>query len=320
MAYASKKPALPKGTSPAARAVAHVDRALNENEFLEKIDPARVNTLRVSSFPFCGTKWFLSLPRSTSKLARASFDNRFFTGVGTAVHSVAQASLSMSKYVIRDWICGECKHRHKFVIRPTECADCKAEYNERTWKYDESSVSSRGIINGHIDDSLWVPAAKKIVMLDYKTTSSKKIEQKGALPNLGNVRQLEAYAAIKHEQGHPIDLDDGWFLVYVARDNMKRRYITGSSFYGHSFGKELPKITKRIDRYVADYKEVSSATTMKEIKVVLDKRRTKTGAEPKSLCEHCQFEKQCASDKAVLQHATTVFNKVEHKLPIVRYK
>lgn len=318
MAYKSKKE-LPVGDSPAHQAIAHVDRALDENLFLEKIDPKRVNTLRVSSFPFCATSWFLNLPRSTSQRARVSFEDRFFTGVGTSVHSVAQASLALSKYVVRDWICGECHHRHKFQIRPIKCISCGERYDERLWKYDESSVASRGIINGHIDDAIYVPKARKIVMLDYKTTSTSKIDLKGALPNLGNVRQLEAYAAIQLEAGYDIDLKDGWFLVYVARDNMRRKYIPGSAFYKHSFEKEMPKIVNRLDRYVSDYKQISGATTIKEVYYALTNRRTKLGHEPLDLCEHCKHAPYCSDDKRVKQQAEVVFSKIEHKLPIVKY-
>ncbi len=277
------------------------------------VDKERLTNLRVSSFPFCPVKWFLGLPTSTAKTREQGFHSTFFTEVGTTVHTVIQNYLKESPYVVRDWICSDakCKHRHEFQVKPDKCEEC----GNPNFNHAEHKVKA-GVIVGHMDDSILV-ARKKIRPIDYKTTGKSSVSAKGKLPHKSNVKQLEAYAAIKKSQGYDID---GWDLVYIVRDSAKPVYISCESYYGHSFEVEYPKIIKRIKKYVKDYKFVSSLDSRDQLEDLADLRHRKKAGEDKGSCGYCPYSELCLDKKAILAHLNSTFTKVKLKLPIILAK
>lgn len=277
-------------------------------------DPGRVLNLRVSSFPFCATKWWLGLQNNLLGSRENNFMGSFFTDVGTQVHTTLQRILDNSAFVVRDWKCLHCSNRHLFQTKPTKCEKCGVTTPKAIFIGYESEVKA-GVVSGHIDDAFLL-ASGGIDLLDYKTTSADKIKTKSALPNLENVRQIEAYTALKKREGFPME---GWTLAYISRNNGARRYVTAKSFYGHSFEDEYPSILKRLASYVKDYKDVAHLTNKRHLPDILARRRlTETKEDKKGLCGYCQFRKICPSNANVLARANKVFDSMEERLPIVK--
>ena len=291
-----------------------VEYALEAHKTRSRNDPGRVLKLRVSSFPFCATKWWFGLQNSLLGTRESDFMGRFFTDVGTQVHTTVQSILDNSKFVVRDWKCLKCSHRHQFTTKPTVCEGCRAKAPLLVLIGLENAVNA-GVISGHIDDAFLLGNGN-IDLLDYKTTSVAKITSKSALPNLENVRQIEAYTAIKKKQGEPMQ---GWTLSYISRNNGSRRYETSTKFYGHSFEVEYPKVLKRLATYVADYKAVAYLTDRNDLPDILSRRRlTETKRDTEGLCQNCGFKSLCPNDKKSLAFANKVFDAMESRLPIVK--
>jgi hypothetical protein len=302
---------IPKLTS-VKSAEAAVENILDTYYTTEKNDPSRVLSLRVSSFPFCATKWLLNLRTSLYGVRSTNFIGQFYTGVGTQVHTAFQATLDNSPFVVRDWTCNGCKKRWYFTTKPKSCPTCSSDTQNILFTGHEHEVKI-GPIVGHIDDAILL-RDRSIEILDYKTTSSSKLASKTDLPNLENVRQIEAYAALKKKQGENIS---GWSLCYIGRDNGKRRYVHSSTVYGRPFLEEYPLILKRIKTYIRDYKAVSSVSKVSDIKPILDLRRTKTNTEEaKVLCTFCTLRDLCKSDSKMLDRATDVLKALDGKLPV----
>ena len=269
-----------------------VEYAIESYEVTEKLDPSRLETLRVSSFPFCGTKWLLNYPTASRGKRVSKFMESFFTSVGTAVHSGIQSILNYSPFIVQDWKCFSCGKLHKFTVRPEACKKCGSEVvvgREHEYKKD--------FLVGHLDGAIKLKSGK-IVIIDYKTTSVYKLENRSLLPNLENVRQIEAYAALLKEQGHDIE---GWTLIYIARNNAKRVYKSSTDYYGHSFEVEYPRILKRIETYKRHYLVVSQAKEMSDVEVLVSKRRSLSeNTKIKGICKHCPYLTICTQESKLL--------------------
>ena len=280
----------PTGVKTAEQAVEH---AIEYYEVEERLDPSRLKYLRVSSFPFCGTQWLLNLPSASSGKRVNKFMGSFFTSVGTTVHSGIQAVLDKSPFLIQDWKCFACGNLHQFVLRPRRCKQCKSpKLAGREHEYKDFPIV------GHLDGAILLKSGK-ICIIDYKTTSMRKLEgHRSLLPGLDNVRQIEAYAALLKQQGYDID---GWTLIYIARNNGKRIYKSSTEFYGRSFEEEYPSVLKRIERYKKDFITVSSSTELDQIKKVVARRRLRPDKEDtEGLCGYCKYRPVCIDQGAML--------------------
>jgi hypothetical protein len=287
-----------------------VELSLTQHKVSTRNDPSRVSSLRVSSFPFCATQWWLSLPSRLNGQREETFEDTFFMGIGTHVHNQVQTVLDASPFVIRDWKCAKCGYRHEYCLKPTRCAACGS--TKAYFRGMENEVRISCIV-GHIDDSFQL-ADGSIDLLDYKTTSDGKIKDPKALPNHENVYQIEAYAAIKIKQGYNVKT---WTLGYLSRNSGKRRYEVARKFYGHTLAEEYPAILRRIKTYIRDFKDVSSVTTKEALPEILSRRRlTEDRHDPEGLCEHCAFRVICPNSKKVEKQAYRVFDLIEAKLPI----
>ena len=263
-----------------------IEHAIEYYELEEKLDPSRLASLRVSSFPFCGTQWLLNFPSASSGKRSNKFMGSFFTSVGTTVHSGIQAILDKSPFLIQDWKCFACGNLHKFVLRPRRCKKCKSlSLAGREHEYKVYPIV------GHLDGAVLLKNGK-ICIIDYKTTSMRKLESHvSLLPGLDNVRQIEAYAALLKQQGYDID---GWTLIYIARNNGKRIYKSSTAYYGHTFEEEYPKILKRIERYKKDFIAVSEAKSLGDVAPVVARRRLRPDKEDTAeLCRYCKFKPVC---------------------------
>jgi len=127
-----------------------------------------------------------------------------------------------------NWVCKQCKQEDIEEIRShAACTQCGAnmEYKEIGLKYGKYIVGHMdGLlrIDSGTDSSWWV--------IDFKTTSSKAMwfhQQNPVYPHLKYKHQIETYATLIQEQyGYNID---GWFLVYVTRDNIEQREVVGGT-------------------------------------------------------------------------------------------
>lgn len=284
-----------------------IQLAIEHGKFRNKIDAARLNNLRVSSFPFCATKWWFSLPLATNKTREGSFMGDFYTTIGTAIHTNIQRSATAMPYTIQDWRCS-CGKVHEFCLKPKRCSCGQTEFFK-----DEEHEIRRGVIVGHIDNSFLLED-KTIDIVDYKSTTVRSLESKDALPHLENVRQIEAYCGIKIKDGFNIS---GWTLDYITRNSAQHKYVTSTQFYGHSLRQELPAINSRVSQYVKDYKLVSRLTTVEELKEVLRRRRLQLSKpDTENLCNYCLYKSVCTQpNRDVLAHAKRVFQLV--KIPVI---
>ena len=290
-----------------------VEHALESFKRVSRNDPGRATNLRVSSLPFCATKWWLSLPTVLTGVREETFQSAYFTGIGTHVHTQVQGALDSSPFVIRDWQCARCKHRHEFVTRPKSCAGCGGT---QTFMHSLEHEIRKGCIVGHIDDAFLL-ADGTIYIPDYKTTSDAKAAGT-KLPNLENVRQIEVYAAIKKQQGHPVS---SWTLCYIPRNSGARKYVTAKKFYGHSFLEEYPAILKRIRSYVKDYKDIAGLTDQDDLPEILARRRlTATRKDVESLCSYCPYTSLCTNEKSLEKQSSRVFKLMSSRLPVYPVK
>lgn len=282
-----------------------IEYAIDTYEVEEKLDPSRLKFLRVSSFPFCGTQWLLNYPAAVSGKRSSKFMGSFFTSVGTTVHNSIQGIMNYSPFLIQDWKCFACGHLHQFTLRPRRCVKCKVTSRivGREHEYKKPPIV------GHLDGAVLLKSGK-IIIIDYKTTSIRKMETNGLLPGLENVRQIEAYAALLKQEGYDID---GWTLIYIARNNARRIYKSSTEFYGHSFEEEYPKILKRLGRYEKDFITVSTAVTVEDAAAVVDKRRFSSVKEDvNDLCHYCKFKPVCGNEillESKLAHTFRVVTK-----------
>lgn len=284
-----------------------VESAIDNQKTYSRTDPARTKSLRVSSFPFCPVKWFFGLPTALSGNRESDFMGDYYTSVGTAVHTNIQAVVENSPNAIRDWDCMVCKHNHQFQTKPEACAGC----GKKTAYLSKESHVKKGVILGHIDDAWQLKSG--IWIGDYKTTSKSSLGTK-KLPHLSNVRQIEAYCALKSSEGYDIA---GWTLIYIARDSGARRYINSNQFYGHSYEKEYPAIVARVKKYVSEYKFVSSLSEEHQLDKLLSLRRLQENKEDKQgLCGYCPYQPACKKDALAKTHALKIFKIIQRKLPI----
>lgn len=270
-------------------------RAFENHTVYERVDKRRFSTLRVSSFPFCATKWLLNPGRRATKI-EVNFQDRFFTSVGTSVHEYVQTAFDTLPNLVRDWQCKACNHRHTFCELPKKCAGCGSV--SAGYKGLEHEVRYKDTILGHIDDAIKVKTG--IVIIDYKTCSDSKFKSKpgsaSGLPLAYNVKQIEAYSHIKKMDGEPIV---GWALVYINRNNGARR-VEECSTIDHD------KVERTLTKYIRHFKLAAAATTKAEIDRVIDLRRRKTEDGGKGLCDYCPHIKACPDEKKIKKLAYTI--------------
>ena len=296
---------------------AALELALNEGLHREKMDPTRVSRLRISSFPFCQVRWFLDLPRTTSKAHFVSSSSKYFTNVGHVLHGVMQNALTsvgidaFGLTLIGDWKCLSCSKLYPICPEPKGCS-C----GHQKFKFEEVHIERDGL-TGHVDTILSFQTKIKgndqefWVVIDYKTTSMSKLNASPCLmPYKDNVFQIGGYVGQLHEMGYPV-LPLA-FLIYVPRDNPWR-------FRLEPVRVDLEEETRRVILYKKRFKRVASVATIDELKDVIASRPCRKGIIADF--DGCRYAASCAGpaqEKAITREATSVFNRVEAKLPIIK--
>jgi hypothetical protein len=206
----------------------------------------REEKLRVSGFPFCGLK---SAWKKMEKLqgleakATTNSDKEHYTGTGTNMHLVFQRWLGHHGKILGNWKC-KCGY-HAQLKTSNKCKVCKKEM-----EYEEITVRAFKHVSGHID-GVFLSKAGKVFVIDYKTTATRMLRSP-FLPYAKNVAQIKSYCALL-ELNYNIKVD-GWMLLYISRDTIKRFTIKG----GYISVKEKKKVLERIKLFDDQYEFIQN--------------------------------------------------------------
>lgn len=294
-----------------------MEAIFTEGVLHSRSDPSRVNSLRVSSFPFCARAWFLNQPNARALTRTEGAASVFFTSVGTAVHNCFQGAanslsvpaslqsdpsapkaLPKKALLIQDWVCKDCRKRFEFTPHPGTCDWCGSPRLHG----DEHEVTFSRRVLGHMDGTFAWPHHPKApyskdwhhVPMDYKTCSASALAGSN-LPYSENVDQLVSYGAIKQAQGYNITKAT---LVYVCRDNPSKRKVVVLPVDG-------PKQIKKILRYEKAYERAEACRSQEEA-LALPVRATE---DLEKHCGYCRFRKACGASQA---------GDNRHILPLIR--
>lgn len=278
-----------------------VNAAFTQGHITSRIDPTRVQYLRVSSFPFCARAWFLAQPEALGRARREDAKDLYYTSVGTAVHEVFQSGaeslavpaklrgshdtepvfLPRNSILIQDWICVHCHHRTRFSPHPTKCAWCGSS----KFRGAEHQVRYSRRVLGHMDGTFAFPEKGESyskdtvhIPMDYKTCSAAALKS-NRLPYEGNKDQLLSYGAIKQSEGYNVP---GVALVYVCRDNPNNRRVIALPLDGDAQRKKIAKYEKAYEA-AEKCRDLDTAMALP----------TKTKSDFADKCGYCRFRKPC---------------------------
>lgn len=212
-----------------------------------KADPLRIKQLRASQLPFCPANFFVQTATYGS-LRFLDFSGMFHTSIGTAVHETFQTFLGMTSRFLANWECRHCGSHYKLTEKNT-CCDSPMQYHE-------VEISIEGI-SGHID-AIFKDSKGRWWIIDFKTSSLKKLKGKKGSPGDAYILQIETYAyALWKQYGIKVK---GVALPFIARDDPKEIEI----YVREVDDKRLTTIGKRIARDVKRHKQVKSIETEEE--------------------------------------------------------
>jgi hypothetical protein len=123
-----------------------------------------------------------------------------------------QTFLSQSGKFLADYSCKECKKKYP-LSHKHECCGMATTYDEVTLDVGKTKYLR---VQGHID-AIFKDKHGKYWILDLKTTSLIKAEEKAKNPPLGYKRQVRAYAYLLWKQ-YKIKVA-GVMLLFIPRDN-----------------------------------------------------------------------------------------------------
>lgn len=290
-----------------------ITSVMSDEATVQGTDLGRVTSLRFSGLPFCGLRWFIMLPQSTREYKPADFGFRFFTSVGTAVHTVIQNAVHASKHyhALNDYICEDCKHRHVLNLIPvTKCKKCGSSKVHS----DEHEVLWRGAV-GHVDEIL-VPdlrKKKRVYLLDYKTTSMRGLEKENPV---GYVHQIRSYGVALRDEEYEVV---GCGLVYIPRDNPFKFKLSEIPFGDSEYS--LQK--KLLGRWVTDHAVAADVSTLRSALELLDSRPCRNKL--KSFHCECPHKDFCAGNGDARPERMEVLVRTSYKemkpwLPIANLK
>lgn len=270
-----------------------------ENDFIiAEQDPGRYFYLRPSSFPYCGFEKLLNAHKDLDAPRLNEFASTYFTEVGHTTHAVFQEFGGRAGKIVGDWECKTCKATRKFSCDNICDCGCAMHYHELEVRY-------KGLVVGHIDGLFRLDPSKGKksvhIVIDYKTTSKKKIELKGdksPFPYKYNIAQIESYVPLAEIQ-YGISIDY-FLLIYLARD---APFKWGRAIRGKFLSVEdKAKTLKKIDRYVKTHWLVLRATTRKDFEKV----------ETRKLCKSLDdYTANYKGDHSECSHCTKCFTEPE---------
>lgn len=283
--------------------------AVENSHVLMHTDISRTLSLRPSSFPYCALRQFLSLPDALAKGELADFSSAYYRKVGTTAHEVFQELVERSgAYVIKDWLCKDCGHRHVLKRRVSQCKKCSSN-NVKGVEHRIEYQNEFGTVVGHVDEILVTPR-KTLIPIDYKTTSSRRLASKKKNPDAGYVEQLSTYALVL---GRDYEVE-GWALVYFTRDDPTKRAIVTSSDVGPS---PHQMTEQKLQGYQKKHRRVIQLHQAEQVTRIVAERPCHDRSHP--MAQWCRFKSVCcASTEGFTEdYAQKTFNKVKSRLPLV---
>jgi len=160
---------------------------------------------RSSRLPFCKREYVIHhrWPVDARPIRSEDYDFNFYVRIGSAVHSVVQQFLGMSKFLYGDWsCCGVVEHSREGSALCSICG--------RPQQYEELAPKSE--LGMHVDGL----AVLYNGVTEFKTTSEKRISK---LENPYDQHMVQASCYL-----HALNQEHGWTLdklifVYFSRDN-----------------------------------------------------------------------------------------------------
>lgn len=174
----------------------------------------RAFAFRCSSLPFCPIRAFLGMDKG-----QESFGMDFYTGIGTAVHEVAQRWINrgnLADRVFARWKCSECSNITDPGFKPDSCPSCGCVHP--AFGYEEVEITYRGL-SGHVD-LIYEIAPDKFVVMDFKTTNLSEAKKRANWQNNypaspSSIVQIGAYCMMLRRV-YGLDVV-AWSLIYVDR-------------------------------------------------------------------------------------------------------
>lgn len=276
--------------------------------------------LHFSSFPFCPLKRLYSYMYSgIVQEHNMDFSMRYYTSVGTTVHSVMQEYAGIRGKVLGDYVCKnpECDAVgvvNEFTTNPI-CPYCgqQCQYEELSVTYGKNTI-------GH-SDGVYEYTQGRYVVIDYKTSSvaniNKHKEKQNVFPYLSNEAQIKMYCvAIEEERSIPID---GYALIYLARDNPMVNHVV----YAKSLSEKSKSVLKkRIHRYDRQWGVMLNVTSYKDehFAKLVETKPCRDYAHYKEKMfdgyNHCPLCDVCFDDKALVKEFKVAFVNRSVTLPL----
>ena len=224
----------------------------------------RDDTLRVSSFPYCGLRHFYR--RLHPVTPTTNFGGAYYTGVGTVTHEAIQRWLGHSGRMLGMWTCSKanCSGKRDFSFRNV-CPKCGSEMN-----YKEFEVKAFNHLSGHLD-GIYRSKDGRYWLVDYKTSSVRVIStnwKTKLLPYGYNVDQITAYCSLI-EKKHKIKIS-GWILYYLSRDSpLYVSKVTG----GFISAKEKREYLERMEVWDRHYEHLMvHMKRLADVKLLIDEK------------------------------------------------
>lgn len=250
--------------------------------------------LRASSLPTCSLLLLEKMLLDDFDKDEAMMD--YYCSVGTTIHTFVQKWLEDCGSLYGDWICQnqKCRTKHSHSVEAS-CSTCGSPmtYHEVELAYD--------ILSGHVDSIFRLKTGKYIVV-DYKSTSSRSVQDKKFLPNAKHLIQVSVYASILRKV-YGLDIESV-SILYIARDNP-----TLTAEYNLDFTEDLHKNTMSfIKGQIKGFKAATKAKQTSNLDVAEKYKICKSYDHYKSEVEKfigfdgCPLSKTCFSKSALKQH------------------
>lgn len=249
--------------------------------FVKEVDKTarRYWELHPSSFPWCGLQQAWEEANGVERKP-LDFYGEYYTGLGTLTHELMQRYLGYRGSIIGYWQCMHCRKKHKQkkpITAPDSCKSC----GHPVFEYHEIGIKFGKYTYGHVDGVIKLKG--KYYVIDYKTTSPRKNEQhkkfKNVYPYKKNVAQIESYV-VYLEQQYGIKID-GWFLIYVSRDNAFKDYVIEGKKVSEKEKKALLKKLTRDDKLFGRVLKLRKGYNQKYWDQLVKYKPCKTNAEYK---------------------------------------
>lgn len=228
--------------------------------------------MRPSGFPYCGLRKLLTAPTFFEDSATSTLASSYFTGVGTATHSIFQKFLGRMGTIVGDWRCPKCKDVKRFSTY-SACTDC-----QKPRVYDELELVYQNIVVGHTDCLFKISGKKekgkpRYYVVDYKTSAYYKTKDKKRAKNIfplrSNVQQIEMYVVLL-EDCFGIEIE-GYSLAYLGRDlplGKSGRHLVVVKMTD----KQKLKCRKKLKRWIKCHRKVLTARKPEDVEYLKENK------------------------------------------------